>query len=122
MNQLASFSPSFLLADIQTSVSIQPYLRGSERIRLAQIKLLPRFVCADGFSLSVQASNIHRCSPQNLTGPYSTVECGCLSEPVPELMPYITPEDGIPETECSYQNVPVETLVALINRHGGLCL
>ena len=122
MNQLASSSFRFFLAEAQTAVSIQPHLRGSERIRMAQIKVLPRFVCADGFSLSVQASDFHRCSPQNLTGPYSTVECGCLSEPVPELMPYITLEDGIPQTECSYQNVPVEVLVALINQHGGLCL
>ena len=44
----------------------------------------PRIVCADGFSLSVQASNGHYCTPRSNYGPYSRVEVGYPSSRPPE--------------------------------------
>ena len=52
--------------------------------------LRPIAVCADGFSLSIQASSMHYCRPSKdlQDGDYSKVELGNLSETVEEFLPY----------------------------------
>lgn len=120
MGRHAAFSLGFLFAEPQTPESIQIRLRGDTSHRRSSIKVLPRFVCSDGFSFSVQASSIHGSQPQNETGPYSTVECGALSEPVPDLLPFMQQEDGIPPEHGIYRHVPVELIVKVVNDHGGL--
>lgn len=57
-------------------------------------------VCRDGFSLSVQASHTHYCSPKNDTGPWTTVEVGYPSAP-PELIQEFA-EDGKRPTKTVY--------------------
>ena len=113
---------SLLAPEMQTLDSIQGFLRGAEHHRRSRIKVLPRLVCADGFSLSVQASQIHGCDPRNETGPYSTVECGALSETVADLAPFLMPEDGILPKNGIYPHVPVRLVVKIVNDHGGLIL
>lgn len=71
----------------------------------------PRIVCKDGFSLSVQASPYHYCSPRSDTGPYTHVEVG---EPVPELEPYSDGEGDV------FAQVPIELVLNLIEKNGGL--
>lgn len=39
-------------------------------------RLLKKIVCKDGFSISVQASGCHYCSPQKVAPTYDLVECG----------------------------------------------
>jgi hypothetical protein len=115
--------PASLLAPaLQTLDSVQRFLRGAEHHRRSRIKVLPRLVCADGFSFSVQASSIHGCEPRTETGPYSSVECGALSRPVAELLPFMMPEEGIPPENGIYRCVPVKLVVQIINDHGGLIL
>ena len=48
--------------------------------------------CNDGFSMSVQASSAHYCSPKNDKGPYISVEVGFPSEFEILLCPY---QDGV---------------------------
>lgn len=52
--------------------------------------LRPEAVCADGFTLSIQASSMHYCRPSKdlQDGDYSKVELGNLSETVEEFLPY----------------------------------
>ncbi|MGZ3218391.1 hypothetical protein [Paracoccus sp. T5] len=103
-----------------SSALLQSRLHGSPIRRSAQVKLLPRMICMDGFSLSVQASETHGCKPQRRDGPYSHVECACPSEPVPALMPYLLEEEGVSPVQSVYRCVPVEVVQAVLTSHGGL--
>lgn len=70
--------------------------------------------CADGFSLSINASRGGYCTPRADTGPYVSVEVGYPSGPVPaEWQQYATDSAEI------FGWVPVETVRALIASHGG---
>jgi hypothetical protein len=81
----------------------------------------PPIVCADGFSMSVQAGRLCQCDPKDNHGSYKTVEVYYLSSIVPELEEYLVeyvqhddPGSGI------YGNVPVELINKIVNAHGGL--
>ena len=82
-------------------------------------KCRPRVVCADGFSMSVQASGATYCSPRE-TGDieYSAVEIGYPSEKVDEFMEWA--EDEERPTDTVYGYVPIEVVDAVIAKHGGV--
>jgi hypothetical protein len=75
--------------------------------------------CRDGFTMSVQASAYHYCSPR-ITGLaiYNDYEIGYPSEAEPLLMPYA--EDADHPTDTVYGYVPVQVLVDVIAKHGGV--
>lgn len=86
---------------------------------LAKHRACPRITCADGFTMSVQASEFHYCAPRQTDCPsYTRVEVGFPSEAQPELMEWA--EDADKPTETVYGWVPVEVVDALIEKHGGL--
>ena len=76
-------------------------------------------VCKSGLKMSVQASSTHYCDPQDDTGPYTSVEAGYPTEPVPELIPFI---DGMSNdfTESVYAWVPLELVRQVVFVRGGL--
>jgi hypothetical protein len=74
--------------------------------------------CADGFKMSVQASQFHYCSPRDNKGPYTAYEIGFPSEKEEALMPYAEDEDN--PTETVYGWVPVAVINAIITKHGGI--
>jgi hypothetical protein len=77
-----------------------------------------RIVCADGFQLSVQASEYHYCTPQEAAGPWTRVEVGFPSAEPELIMPYAEdPDDPI---NCVYGFVPIELVEQLIGLHGGV--
>ena len=78
-----------------------------------------RVVCADGFSMSVQASAYNYCQPQEPAADrYETVEIGFPTVKEPMLMPYAeTPENP---TDTVYAYVPVEVVTNVIIKHGGM--
>jgi hypothetical protein len=81
--------------------------------------ILPRIHCADGFSMSVQASEWHYCTPrEHQCDGYFTVEIGFPSEPVAELLPYAEIPDT--PTETVYARVPVTLVNEIVNAHGGV--
>lgn len=82
--------------------------------------LRPIAICADGFSLSIQASSRHYCRPRKdlQDGDYSKVELGNLSETVEEFLPYAENEAWPLFTVYGY--VPVETVNAVLAKHGGI--
>lgn len=84
----------------------------------AFLAIRPAIVCADGLTLSVQASDTHYSEPREIYGPYSAVEIGFPSDVIPEIMEWAeTPETP---TQTVYGWVPVEVVDAVIVAHGGI--
>ncbi|MDD4389709.1 MAG: hypothetical protein PHW03_02780 [Eubacteriales bacterium] len=80
--------------------------------------LAKRIECADGFSLSVQASHGAYCSPRTNLGPWYQVEVGYPSDVPTEIMHYC--EDPETPTATVYGYVPIELVETLIEAHGGM--
>lgn len=80
-----------------------------------------RVHCADGFSISIQASKFHCCVPREYLpdGNYSAWELGFPSETEPLILEY---QDSSPRkpTETIYPFVPTDVVNAMIAKHGGL--
>ena len=74
------------------------------------------FVCPDGFSVSIQASSYHYCSPRDDDGPYTSVELGFPSKVVESLMPYAKEPDQ--PTGTVYGWVPVDAVADVLTKHG----
>lgn len=76
-------------------------------------------VCADGFRISVQASEHSYCSPRVTEDTeYREFECGFPSGPVPTLQQW--KEGDGDDTRSVYGYVPVQVIVDLVNSHGGI--
>lgn len=75
-------------------------------------------VCADGFSMSVQASQRSYCEPRDDTGPYTRVEVGFPSSYDYYLHRYAENPDT--PTDTVYGYVPADTVVMCIDAHGGM--
>jgi hypothetical protein len=82
-------------------------------------ELSKRIVCADGFSLSVQANYGAYCTPRvnNPAGGYSQVEVGFPSSAPELIMDYAECPEA--PTETVYGYVPIELVEKLIELHGG---
>ena len=78
----------------------------------------PRVHCADGFSVSVQASQFHYCRPRiDSAEKYNAVELGFPSAADDLIIDYA--EDNS-YTDTVYGYVPVEVVDKLIEKHGGI--
>lgn len=77
-----------------------------------------RLKLADGFVMSLQASNFHYCEPREDEGPYSSFEIGYPSEPEELLLPYA--EEPERPTDTVYGYVPASVIEAVVAKHGGL--
>ena len=78
-----------------------------------------RVVCADGFSMSVQANATVYCSPRtNNAAKYEEVEVGMPSEKEPLLMAYC--EEPERPTETVYAWVPAQVIINVVAKHGGM--
>lgn len=75
-------------------------------------------VCNDGFTMSVQASVSHYCTPRDNDGPYTTLEVGFPSDYEDLMMPYA--EDLDSPTQTVYPMVPIDIVVQVVEKHGGL--
>ena len=76
--------------------------------------------CADGFSMSVQASARNYCEPRTDDAKeYTKVEVGFPSAEEPLLTPYM---DGsiMAATQTVYGYVPVHVVVLVCAKHGGI--
>ena len=76
----------------------------------------PRVSCLDGFSMSVQASSLHQCRPkEDGLIVYETVEVGFPSQSEELLLPFREKLSG----GRIHFNVPIATIDAVIEKHGG---
>ena len=75
-------------------------------------------VCADGFTMSVQASGRNYSTPRDDVGPYTEVEVGFPSSFDVYLHEYAENPDT--PTETVYGWVPADTVMMCIDAHGGM--
>ncbi len=80
-----------------------------------------RIKCADGTSLSAQASRRHYCTPRHDYGPYSTLEVGYPSAEPPQTWRKYFDGDWAHDDHKGrvYARVPVNKIAWFIRRHGG---
>lgn len=76
--------------------------------------------CKDGFTISIQGSEYHYCTPKRRSAYYEELEMGFPSEHEPLLDMYAE----YPETpkETIYAYVPVELVEEILKKHGGIDL
>ena len=76
-------------------------------------------VCADGFTMSVQAHDGAYCEPRkDAQRKYTLVEIGFPSQEEALIMPWCE-DEGNP-TETVYGYVPVDVVTNVIVKHGGM--
>ena len=82
-------------------------------------KFFEKVVCADGFTMSVQAGTGGYSSPRLAPGPFTAVEVGFPSQREELLMEFVDagPEDP---TEQVYGWVPAKVILDVITKHGGM--
>ena len=79
-----------------------------------------KVVCADGFSMSVQAHDGAYCTPREGDAErYTEMELGYPSEREELIMDWIEVPDGNP-TESIYPYIPVDVVTTVIVKHGGM--
>jgi hypothetical protein len=76
--------------------------------------------CADGTTLSVQASKGHYSKPHSDTGPWTHVEVWCIVGPKGNSVRPTTWAEWYNGRSEPYSYVPIEKVNAFIKRHGGL--
>jgi len=82
-------------------------------------KLNKTIRCADGFSMSVQASSTSYCEPRvDNAEKYTAVEIGFPSQKEPLLMDWAEYPDR--PTETIYGWVPTDRVSLIIAKHGGV--
>ena len=82
-------------------------------------KFFEKIVCADGFTMSVQAgTGASYSSPRQGPGPFTAVEVGFPSQREELLMEFVDagPEDP---TEQVYGWVPAKVILEVVTKHGG---
>lgn len=97
-------------------MSLNEYIKNN---RLENGIFVKPIVCKDGFTISVQASHGHYCSPQIDNAEfYTSVECGYPSD-VPEFIIDYAEDHECP-TDTVYGRVPVTLVEQLLESHGGI--
>lgn len=81
-----------------------------------------RTVCADGTSLSIQASQFHYCTPRDDQGPYTKKEVGFIFDAAGQQM--APPESWAEYADGDFPSdvygwVPVDLIEEFIVAHGG---
>ena len=80
--------------------------------------MAPYIVCADGFTMSVQASGTHYCEPKRIAKRYRSFEIGFPSLVEPVLMDYC--EDDTKPCGTLYGYVPCDVINKVLEKHGGI--
>lgn len=92
----------------------------TEYMKLRDEGLLPLMKMEDGFSMSVQASSFHYCSPRDNEGPYERVEVGFPSQFEPLLAFYKEWDGDYAFSHSLFPYTPLSVVVNVVNKHGGL--
>ena len=101
--------------------SVREWLKQTAKINDSGYQVTrPRIVCNDGFSISVQGSSVHNCSPKrNLqNGDYWRVEAGYPNRVEELLLDYAYNRDEPMDTW--YSLVPVDLVQEIVDKHGGM--
>jgi hypothetical protein len=93
---------------------VNEYLAKADRPVAAHIR------CADGATLSVQASSLHHCTPKSDTGPWEAVEVWYIKGPKGNNVSVTSWREWGDGLYDPYGYVPIRLVNAFIKRHGGL--
>ena len=87
---------------------------------------LPKIICSDGFTMSVQVGSSLYSTPKKVAKRYSAVEIGFPSEDEPLIEKYAEsyydPDVDFKYTETVYPYVPVKVVNKVLKKHGGIDL
>ena len=87
---------------------------------------LPKIICSDGFTMSVQVGYSLYSTPKKVAKRYSAVEIGFPSEPEELIKEYAEfapfDEDTTDYTDTVYPYVPVKIVDKVLKKHGGINL
>jgi hypothetical protein len=103
------------LADMLTNM---PLIRVKDT-NFVYKRMMPRIICNDGTTISVQASAHHYAHPRSNRGPYKAVEVGFPSV-APPLAWEQYAENWESPTHTVYGYVPLELVSFYIASHGGI--
>lgn len=104
--------------------NLQKYLMDSRNVKSLRViedyecARSPRIICADGFSLSVQANHGAYRLPRTNIARWTHVEVGFPSAKPEEFFQYA--EDDEDFTGTVYGYVPIELVEECIKNHGGM--
>lgn len=96
---------------------LQEFLSSAKVVRGFR-KPLPRVQCVDGFTVSIQVGHALYSSPRSDIGPWVAVELGFPTMEESMLMEYAENSDD--PTETVYGYVPVDVVIDVLNKHGGV--
>ena len=101
-------------------MAIQEFIAKTYRVKSSGIQSLrPIVVCVDGFTMSVQASDFHYCSPRkNGLNNYTRFEMVFPSQMEKLLFPYA--ESKNTQTDTVYAYVQEDIVKKVIKKHGGI--
>ena len=105
----------FIQNHVRSGTVFRPGVTGAVRLPAVPV------TCLDGFAVSVQASELHYCSPQvNDPGSngYYTFELGYPNLAEPLLYKYA--DDQTRLTNTVYPHVPADIVVQVLEAHGGI--
>ena len=87
---------------------------------------LPKIICSDGFTMSVQVGSSLYSTPKKVAKRYSAVEISFPSEDEPLIEKYAEsyydPDVDFKYTETVYPYVPVRIVDKVLKKHGGIDL
>lgn len=107
-----------------TNEMLQAHLRSGKVTEVKELGYKSRspatgIRCADGFTVSLQASQYHYCSPrQDDCEDYYSIEIGFPSEAEESWLEYA--ENGEEPTDTVYGYVSVDLVLEVLNKHGGV--
>lgn len=96
--------------------NIEEFLRKTQETESEFIPFIrPRVKCADGYTVSIQASIGHYCAPRtNKTNDYTTVELGFPNKEDDLIYKFREGSDSV------YGYVPIRIVNELLQKHGGI--
>lgn len=105
-------------------LSLAAMLEKMPRVRIGDSEfshkvMMPRIICEDGTTVSIQASALHYAHPRTDYGPYKAVEVGFPSAEPPLAWEKYAEDWGDP-TGTVYGYIPLELVSFYIASHGGI--
>lgn len=97
------------------------WLDEGRKVVNAHYAQIARVKCGDGYSVSIQASSGHYCSPRltlSSVSDYESFELGFPTVGDSELIEYAENTEDLTDTVYGY--VPREVIEAVIAKHGGI--
>jgi hypothetical protein len=92
----------------------------NEYLATARRPVAEHIRCADGATLSVQASSLHHCTPKSDTGPWEAVEVWYIKGPKGNNVSVTSWNQWGDGLYDPYGYVPIRLVNDFIKRHGGL--